>query len=296
MQKIILVLALSIFSIAAFSQSAAVLTNAEIIKLHKSKVGDKIIITKIQSSQVKFDISTDALVSLSQSGVSEVVIDAMMDKQMKTDNSESTLTKSNGIKGGYAFPRSGIYYESEDKSYTELNPTLVTSTKDDGNCLSNCLLFYGIGTKKNVSSLEGAEANYQLGISPIIYFCFSEGKKDINKVSSNQDSDYFSQLIGNQTAVSPNEFKLIKLKTQGNSRTYVSGSVKASTGAADVSIADEYIVNFKYTQVAENTYKLTFPNGLESGEYCFYYLSNKGTNPYALASYNNIKVYDFGVR
>lgn len=296
MGKLILILLLWVQAFVAVGQTAPVLTNAEILKLHKSKVGDKIIISKIQSSQVNFDISTDALVNLSTSGVSEAVINAMMDKQSKSDDSNANLIKSNGTAGGYVFPRSGIYCESMDNEYTELNPTLVTSTKSGGNCLTNCLLNYGIGTKKNVSSLEGAEANYQLGSSPIIYFCFADGKKALNKAGSNQDSDYFSQLIGNQTAVSPNEFKLIKLKTQGNSRTYVSGSIKASTGAADVSIADEYIVNFKYTQVAENTYKLSFPNGLAPGEYCFYYLSNHGTNPYFGAAYNNIKVYDFGVR
>jgi hypothetical protein len=296
MYKFLLIIVLLFHAAVAMGQASSILTNAEIIKLHKSKVGDKIIIAKIQSSEVKFDISTDALVSLSTSGVSEAVINSMMEKQTKSDDSAYNLTKSNGTDDGNTFPRSGIYFQTKDKVYTELNPTLVTSTKDEGNCLSNCLLAYGIGTKKNVSSLEGAEANYQLETSPLIYFCFAEGKKDLNKTRSNQDQDYFSQLIGNQTAVSPNEFKLIKLKTQGNSRSYVSGSVKASTGAADVSIADEYIVNFKYTQVAENTYKLTFPNGLAPGEYCFYYLSNKGTNPYAYASYNDIKVYDFGVR
>jgi hypothetical protein len=281
---------------ALSAQTNQILTNSEIVKLNKSKVGDKVIISKITSSQSNFDLSTDALVSLSQNGVSEAVINAMMEKQASNDNSISNLAKTNSTSSGYAFPHAGIYFETSDKKFTELDPTLVTSTKANGNCLSNCLLAYGIGTKKNESSLEGQEANYQIDRSPEIYFCFSEGKKDINSSRSNQDSDYFSQLIGNQTAVSPNEFKLIKLKVAGNSRTYVSGSVKASTGVADVSIADEYIVNFKYSQVAENTYKLTFPNGLEPGEYCFYYLSNSGTNPYYAASYNNIKVYDFGIR
>jgi hypothetical protein len=241
-------------------------------------------------------MSTDALVVLSQNGISEDVINAMMDKQTKKEASSADLQGANGIPGKYVFPRSGIYFEKDENVYSELDPTLVTSTKDDGNCLGNCLMAYGIGAKKNVSSIEGAEANYQLSSKPVIYFCFANGKKELGKTKSNQEENYFDRLLGDQTAVSPNEFKLIKLKVDGNSRTYVSGTVKASTGSVDVSIGDEYIVNFKYSQVAENTYELSFPKPLEPGEYCFYYLSNKGTNPYSLGGYDQIKVYDFSVK
>lgn len=296
MPRIVLVLILSFYTISSFGQTSNVLTNAEVIKLHNSKVGDKIIISKIESSDVNFDISTDALVQLSQLGVSEAVVNVMMEKQTAKDKASNNLVKSSGISDGFAFPRSGIYFENEKKKYVPLDPTLVTSTKSDGNCLINCLMSYGLASKKNFSYIEGYEANYHLGRNPTIYFCFSDGKKDLNKAKSNQDDDYFGQLIGNQTAVSPNEFKLIKFKIKGKSRSYVSGSVKGNTLTADVSIADEYLINFKYVQVAENTYKLIFPNGLEPGEYCFYYLSNQGTNPYAGSGYNNIKVYDFGVR
>lgn len=269
------------------------LTNTDVVKLNSSKVGEKVILSKIQTSDVSFDISTDAIVALKQSGVSEVIIEAMVSKQSKLNSAKSKSQSSSSSSSGYVFPRSGIYFENSQSKFTELDATLVTSTKTDGNCLSNCLLVYGIGAKKNVSSLEGSEANYQLESKPKIYFCFTAEKKDLNSTKPN---DYFSQITGNQTAVSPNEFRLIKLDVNGNSRSYVSSSVKASTGIADVSISDEYIVNFKYVQVADDTYELSFPNGLEKGEYCFYYLNNSSTNPYAHAGYNNIKVYDFSVK
>jgi len=54
------------------------LTNADIINLVKSGIGDQIIILKIQKSAQKFDTSPDALMQLKAAGVSDAVLNAML--------------------------------------------------------------------------------------------------------------------------------------------------------------------------------------------------------------------------
>jgi hypothetical protein len=57
------------------------LTNADVIKLVAAKLPDSIIIKKIKSSACNFDTGTDGLIKLKQAGVSDAVIQAMVEKQ-----------------------------------------------------------------------------------------------------------------------------------------------------------------------------------------------------------------------
>jgi hypothetical protein len=55
-----------------------VMTNQDVITLAQAKVGDDLIITKINQSRTKFDLSTDGIVKLKAAGVSDRVLAAMM--------------------------------------------------------------------------------------------------------------------------------------------------------------------------------------------------------------------------
>ncbi len=61
-------------------ENASTLTNADIISLSQKKLPNSIIISKINNSKCKFDTSPDALVSLTNAGVSEDVISLMIGK------------------------------------------------------------------------------------------------------------------------------------------------------------------------------------------------------------------------
>jgi len=56
-----------------------VLTNSGVVKMAKANLGDGIILRKIKASACKFDTSADALGELKKAGVSEPVINAMLD-------------------------------------------------------------------------------------------------------------------------------------------------------------------------------------------------------------------------
>lgn len=60
------------------------LTNVEIVKLTKAKLMDDVIIAKIKASWCSFDLSTDGLIALKEAGVSDRVIQAMMEASIKT--------------------------------------------------------------------------------------------------------------------------------------------------------------------------------------------------------------------
>jgi hypothetical protein len=290
-----LLLLFTLISLNAFSQNSSdTLKNETIIKLTQSKLGDKLIIDKINTSPVKFDVSTDGLINLKKNNVSEGVISVMVDKQTKIDAAKKNRANNNSNGDDYIFPKSGIYFKQDNK-YTRLDPTLVTSSSSRG-----------YTSVKNMSQIEGSEANYSIDISGAeIYFNFSPAQKDLNSNNSNTtaNEDYFSQImnshLGTNAAISPNEFKLVKLKVRKglppiikrNKREYQSG--KIGVGGADMSIGDRYIVNFKYEQVSEFTYKITLPKDVLPGQYCFVYLSNMSKNFYSVS--NNNKVFDFGL-
>lgn len=273
------------------------LKNETIIKMAKAKLGDKIILQKINTSPTRFDVSTDALIKLKENNVSDEVVDLMVNKQSMVENSTDNNYASNSDGSNYTFKKSGIYF-LQDKKYITLDPTLVTSTRSSG---SNCLFAYGLDSKKSLSQIAGKDANYQFNETPTFYFNFIPVTKDLGSSSSQatENDNYLDLIIskvsGNQAAISPNEFKLIRLDVKGNKREYLSSQLKVS-GNADVGIGDKNLAEFKYAKVSDHTYKVSFPNGLPYGEYCFYYLSNSTSNPYYSAERNNIKVFDFGVK
>src|SRR3989442_13159464 len=60
-----------------------VVTNADIVKLVSARLSDAVIIAKIKASKCTFDITTDALISMKEAGVSDAVIQAMTESMAK---------------------------------------------------------------------------------------------------------------------------------------------------------------------------------------------------------------------
>jgi hypothetical protein len=275
---------------------ADTIKNETVMKMTKAKLGDKIILSKINTSPTKFDISTDALIKLKENNVSDTIVNLMVYKQSLQEEATEIKDSKNGDGAGYTFKESGIYFKKDGK-YIPLDPTIVTSTTAKG----------ALYTQKFLAQIEGREANYQINSTSEFYFNFEPAKKDLNKSNNNTTAqdNYMQQILNgygygttNATAVSPNEFKLVKLDVSKSKREYMKGKFSTFTGKQDFSIDDKYIVTFKYEKVSENTYKVTFPNALKTGEYCFVYLSNSANiNPYfQVYGQNNTKVFDFGVK
>jgi len=86
-RSLLLVLCLLLSSTAVWAQTGnnAPLTNAAVVKLVKAGFKEKSIITIIASRPARFDLSTDRLIELKRTGVSEKVILAMMARQEGVD-------------------------------------------------------------------------------------------------------------------------------------------------------------------------------------------------------------------
>jgi hypothetical protein len=78
--RLTLVLALAALTLFAATSLTAqeVLTNDSLIALKKAGLSDSIIISKIKSSQTKFDVSTKGLIGLKNTGMSDQVIEAVV--------------------------------------------------------------------------------------------------------------------------------------------------------------------------------------------------------------------------
>lgn len=282
-----------------FSQSKIdTIKNETIIKLTKSKLPESIITQKINQSICIFDVSVDALIKLKDNAVSDNVINLMIEKQSKAEIISQTVVKNNTNDKNYTFTESGIYFFKNNK-YTNLDPTIVTTTSPKS----------GLFNVKFKSQIEGGEANYQLDNKrPEFYFNFEPLKKSLNDANANTSSstknNYLDQLFnkmgygqsnGNYQAVSPNDFRLIRLDKSKSKREFISGKVSAY-GQYDMSIDSKNIVGFKYEKVSANTFKIKFEKDLEAGEYCFLYLGNNNNAPHVqIYGQNNFKVFDFSI-
>ena len=192
---------------------------------------------------------------------------------------------------------SGIYF-SDGKTITSVDPTVVNTIKSGSVLLS----IYGI-KQKCLAQIDGKEANYILSPTTKFYFKFQPESKELNSSNSNAtnkvgEQNYINLLLSgsNSKAVSPNEFKLVKLKLKKGKRTFINGKYDQLGLTYQQSIKAKSIVDFKYKKVGDNLYEINFPNGLTMGEYCFVYMSGvKGLNQF-IELQSNFKVFDFSIK
>ena len=298
MRKLILLFLLIVSETAISQTKIDTLKNETIIKLTKSKLPESVITQKINQSVCNFDVSVDALIKLKENQVGDNIINLMIQKQAKAEAASLSQTKNNSNDKNHIFTESGIYFLKGDK-YINLDPTIVTTSSPKS----------GFFNVKYKSQIEGAEANYQLDKKrPDFYLNFEPVTKSLNDANANTSStnkeNYLDQLFNkvgygysNSTsqAVSPNDFKILKLDKNKNKREFVSGKI-SSFGKTDMSIDDKNIVNFKYEKITANTYKVKFDHDLVPGEYCFIYLGNNNSAAYLqFEGQNNFKVFDFSI-
>lgn len=76
-----LILNILMVSIAFAQDKEEIVTNSVIIDMVKAKLGETIIINKIKNSKTNFDLSTNTLIKLKEAGVSDNIVNAMMEAQ-----------------------------------------------------------------------------------------------------------------------------------------------------------------------------------------------------------------------
>lgn len=332
---IITTLCLFIFLGLSAQGTQEVLTNYSILGMAKKGLGNNIILLKIKNSKGNYDTSSEALVYLKENKISDDVIVAIMEKSNLSEsqnlNATTTNTKNNQVRSSTKTSIQGqsqtaanisgkkdsplamsiienlsgsglYYYDDEEKTYTMVDPTVVSGTQGK----LNAGAYFGIGGGSvSKSFIDGKEANLQISNTrkPTFYFYFDEASTSLNNSNNKAGQtpdNYVDKIYGygnqqNSKAFSPNDFKLIQLDIKKNSR-YFKGGKMGLTGSSS-RISSGYFETFKYERLSANLFRIYFPEDLsKNGEFCFLYAGNTSNNN-QLGFENNkteIKVFDFG--
>lgn len=253
------------YSCIAYSQQE-LLKNETVIQLVKLGIGNDVIIDKIKTSTVNFDVSIEQLIKLKEIGVSDSIVSEMIKASGKSKDSKPEIHQS------------GIFvsYLNGDslKVEKQIVPNAISGQKSKN--LLGAAFSYGLSSVKTVAIIPNPMSAIQLSTSkPEFLFYFSKSTSSLNNSGFSFESN------------SPNEFVLIKLALDGEQRIFQTG--KASIGGYSFGVSEKDMIAFEIEQVNSDTYRIKFNQDLASGEYAFI-PKNSG----ALGS-SFAKVYDFGI-
>lgn len=274
--KILFIVMCLFVDLSVFGQQSDVLTNEVIIGMFSKGLPASIINSRLKTAKNTFDISTEALVKLTENKIPEDIVNAMIDAAGDPSRHFVKIDPNNPMD----MHESGIYYIKKSGGATEivpLEPTVYSQSKSGGGLVSS--LTYGITKVKVGVTLDGTSSHRQIEEQkPEFYFYF-----DLTKNSLNQASNWWFS-----TATSPNEFILVNFTVKKRSRDVETGS--ANILGSSTGVADKNKIPFKFDKIAPGIYKVYFDKPI-SGEFCFMYA---GSVPQGFEAIN--KVYDFGVK
>ena len=275
----------ALLSFSAFAQTET-LTNDSVISMVKAGLGTTVVVNKIRTSKSQFNLSTNELIRLKESGINEEILMAM---QGYSESSDKT-TVANGERDRDVLPTPrnvsndennplaphdiGIYLYTErgnDRKMTELESNAVTGGRVAG--MAGTALTYGLWMSKNKVKIPGSTANLQIKEpQPVFYFYLNPKDRTMQAVK------YFPASV--------NQFQMIKFDVKGKSREIAVG--KSNSYYSKTGIPDNNLVEFNYEKVGDGIYKVTPKQVLKAGEYGFYLL---GTGNSVGATF-----FDFAVR
>ena len=255
------VLTLFICIQTAFPQSKTeILTNASIVSMTKAGLANMIIVSKIESSTCKFDLSTNSLIDLKKQGVGDEVVKSMMDK-------------SSG-KAPVAKPDASPSPAKTDAAKASPSGTLA------GLDLINHVYCYNKSTQ-GVKPLEKAVAGMRTKQG------FFSGavvlQVDGSKSSLRMSSDEAASFVINTSGASAPEVVLYRLKSVKDHREAQSMKANSFSGMK----TGEDVISVDIIKLKEGIYQLNPGKKLDKGEYFF---TGK-----AAAGSNSMDAYAFGV-
>jgi hypothetical protein len=246
--------------LAVQSPPREALTNDAVIDLVKSGLSPSIVVSKIRMSAAAYDLSAKELVRLKSNGVSDEIIEAMMQTQTAAGTSEPPSKRTVLERNGQTDP--GVYVE-RDGQLVAIEPNVCTDAKITG--ALKTVFTSGIAKTRTKAVVAGAHARLQVeDPRPVFYFSFDP------------------------PIASPNELVLVALHASKSSRELTTGEF-GLTGQ-HVGASEKDVRQFDYEKVRPGYYRVIPHEPLAPGEYCFFYA---GTAP---DDFVGSTVFDFGVR
>lgn len=237
-----------------------VLTNKTVIDLYRAGLDSTIIVSKIETSSCKFDVSSASLIALKKAKVPANVIQAMMNKSEKI--STAPEKKTNTI--------------PPVESNRDVPPQLETI---------NYIHFYDKAAHA-AKPLERQVASYKmkkkaLGFAGVQYVYEISGNKSSIRLTSD------ASFIVNIGSAQPDAFVLFKVEPKDNSRQAVASDFSRIGGAQ----GSKGVVGISIKQVKPGIYELMPSSKLEKGEYLF--APKSGGN--LMSTTTSVDVYAFGI-
>ncbi len=284
-----LILVVLIFLVVPATSGQEVLTNESVVKLHAAGLPAAVILSKIRTSQTKFDTSVDGLVALAEAGVPQEIISEMTggvpasppaSQTMVVRQSASVAPNVAARFGGTPCTSPGIFVESSG-GLRELDPSTYTQGKSGSHILSS--LTYGIKSVKSKAVINGAGSMTRLqSSSPTFYFCFEETETGLSYETKG--------------ATNPSEFLLVQFTVdhKKHHRWFVTGKMNAWAGAQSGAPPKALRVT-SHEKVFAGVYRVTPQAVLAPGEYGFYYAGSAPMATYGGGGNGGKKIFTFGI-
>ncbi len=268
----------------------SVIRNEGVITMHQGGVSRNIIIKRIQYSDNKFDLQTDAIIALKTAKVPDQIVSVMMNpkRAVKLSGNSNLIAgelpphpQDLPVPARSRFQEPGIYYEeyTPKTNYLQLEPTTTNQRREGtvGEGITNQVTSGISGTTERIG-LANPSANMVVKDNrPVFYFLFSgTTRKNQNEVGE-------SLFEG---VASPNDFVLIRAKVSGRGREIITGRSSAYSNESGFGPG---AVPFRFKKISNQIYKVYFDEDVPAGEYAFLY--NKGSE-----FWRNVKLFDFSLQ
>jgi hypothetical protein len=272
-------LALGTYGIA-YAQS---LNNDGVIKLVKSGLLPEIIIAKIDSEKVEFNLASDQLIALQSQGVPASVIAAMI----KKGNARPAL--SSDSPDPLAPHYSGVYSYSNtngQSAMVRIDPTSSSQVKTGG--ILGYALTGGIASASLKVTFPGETTRYKIAPGRPTFYMYFGPQFDGGNVSG-------GAFVGgaNAAAQSPNELNLVQLTKKKGRREARVGSFNVAGSKAGILDKDQ--IAFDYSEVSPGIFKVEPQNSLVAGEYGFVYAVSGGGVGIGAAGAGSARVFAFTI-
>jgi hypothetical protein len=261
--------------------SAETLTNRSIVALNAAGLDPDTIIAKIQSSDTKFDLSTEQMIALKKQGVPGSVIAAMLAAEGKPEASTTPPRQQfaapvRASSANLSASRPAGIYLLDGGQLVRIEPNVSGQTKTGGFIAS--ALSYGIAKISVRIVLQGDSARVRTHEATPTFYFYLPGAARANASSFDEDSS--------SAPSSPNQFSLVRMSEKKGSREARVG--RGNIAGAQSGVVDKDRIDFTYDEARTGMFSVRPTSPLPPGEYCFIMIGSGGARV--------AKLFDFSVQ
>ncbi len=299
-KRLMMTLCMAVMTVAASAQNEAI-NNETILTLLKEGFSSEEIIGAIENSTERtIQYSIDYMRQLKAAGA-DAALTTYIQKIAKQDFGYEGILWWNPTDGGKPKKMFRTQFEKESKGFNLgtiaamgagalLVGSAVSGNKPSGGvaaaATAGTIALMSTGKDIQKLMLPGATSKLQMegenGRHPVFRFYFP--KRDAE--SFQQGADNWYQIVMSSIQ-NPNEFQCIKMQVKepkksgkGGRRLFPEKMSYSVLGFEGSNASNRNIIDFEINEINNNTFEVTFPKGLEPGEYCFFYKGGLGSQSF----------------